>query len=48
MKLGGPLINLLLVWSYLMKYVHNSIISDFSFFGFHSVIIFKLELSNFA
>ena len=31
--LAGPLINLLFVWSYLIKYAHNSIISDFSIFG---------------
>ena len=38
MYLGGPLINLLFVWSYLIKYAHNSIISDFNIFGFHNVI----------
>ena len=36
--LGVPSINLLFVLSYLIKYVHNSIISDFSIFGFHRVI----------
>ena len=30
--------SLLFVWSYLIKYAHNSIISDFSIFGFHNVI----------
>ena len=38
MLLGGPLSNSLFVWSYLIKYAHNSIISDFSIFGFYSVI----------
>ena len=32
------MINLLYVWSYLIEYAHNSIISDFCIFGFHSVI----------
>ena len=36
--LGVPSINLLFVLSYLIKYAHNSIISDFSIFGFHRVI----------
>ena len=36
--LGVPSINLLFVLSYLIKYVHNSIISDFSIFGTHRVI----------
>ena len=36
--LGVPSINLLFVLSYLIKYVHNSIISDFSIFGIHRVI----------
>ena len=36
--LGVPSINLLFVLSYLIKYAHNSIISDFSFFGIHRVI----------
>ena len=36
--LGVPLINLLFVLSYLIKYAHNSIISDFSIFGIHRVI----------
>ena len=35
---GVPSINLLFVLSYLIKYAHNSIISDFSIFGFHRVI----------
>ena len=35
---GVPSINLLFVWSYLIKYAHNSIISDFSIFGIHRVI----------
>ena len=38
MYLGGPLTNLLFVWSYRIKYAHNCIISDFNIFGFHSVI----------
>ena len=36
--LGVPSINLLYVLSYLIKYAHNSIISDFSIFGIHRVI----------
>ena len=39
--LGVPLISLLLflfVLSYLIKYAHNDLISDFSIFGIHSVI----------
>ena len=36
--LGVPSINLLFVLSYLIRYVHNSIISDFSIFGIHRVI----------
>ena len=36
--LGVPWINLLFVLSYLIKYAHNSIISDFSIFGIHRVI----------
>ena len=36
--LGVPSINLLFVLSYLIKYAHNSIISDFSIFGIHRVI----------
>ena len=36
--LGVPSINLLFVLSYLIKYAHNSIISDFSIFGIHWVI----------
>ena len=35
---GVPSINLLFVLSYLIKYAHNSIISDFSIFGIHRVI----------
>ena len=46
--LGAPSINLWFVWSYLIKYVHNYIISDFRIFGIHRVIFFKLEPSNFA
>ena len=38
MCLGVPSINLWFVLSYLIKYVHNSIISDFSIFGIHRVI----------
>ena len=38
MLLGGSLINLFFVLSYLIKYVHKSIISDFSIFGIHRVI----------
>ena len=38
MWLGGPLINLLFVGSYLIEYAHNSMISDFIIFGFHNVI----------
>ena len=45
--LGVPSINLWFLWSYLIKYVHNYLVSDFSIFGIYSVI-FKLELSNFA
>ena len=40
-------LNLWFVWRYLIKYVHNYIISDFSTFGIHKVI-FKLEPLNFA
>ena len=36
--LGVPSIDLLFVLSYLIKYVHNSIISDFHIFGIHRVI----------
>ena len=36
--LGVPSINLLFVLSYLIKYAHNSIISDFNIFGIHRVI----------
>ena len=36
--LGVPSINLLFVLSYLIKYGHNSIFSDFSIFGIHRVI----------
>ena len=36
--LGVPSINLLFVLSYLIKYAHNSIISDFSIFSIHRVI----------
>ena len=36
--LSVPSINLLFVFSYLIKYAHNSIISDFSIFGIHRVI----------
>ena len=36
--LGVPSINSLFVLSYLIKYAHNSIISDFSIFGIHRVI----------
>ena len=36
--LGVPSINLWFVLSYLIKYAHNSIISDFSIFGIHRVI----------
>ena len=36
--LGVPSINLLFVLRYLIKYAHNSIISDFIIFGFHRVI----------
>ena len=36
--LGVPSINLLFVLSYLIKYAHNSTISDFSIFGIHRVI----------
>ena len=35
------------VWSYLIKYAHNDLISDFSLWAF-AVSFFKLELSNFA
>ena len=48
MYLGVPLINLWLVQSYLIWYVHNDLISDFSIFSIRSVILFKLEPSNFA
>ena len=44
--LGVPSINLLFVLSYLIKYAHNSIISDFSIFGFHRVI-FKVMVFKF-
>ena len=37
--LGVPSINLLFVLSYLIRYAHNSIISDFSIFGIQRVII---------
>ena len=33
-QLGGPLINLLFVLSYLVKYVHNDPISYFSYLSF--------------
>ena len=46
--LGVPSINLLFVLSNLIKYAQNSIISDFSIFGIHRVIFFKLEPSNFV
>ena len=36
--LGVPSINLLFVLSYLIKYAHNSIISDFGIFGIDRVI----------
>ena len=36
--LGVPSINLLFVLSCLIKYAHNSIISDFNIFGIHRVI----------
>ena len=36
--LGVPSINLWFVLSYLIRYAHNSIISDFSIFGIHRVI----------
>ena len=36
--LGVPSINLWFVLSYLIKYAHNSIISNFSIFGIHRVI----------
>ena len=36
--LSVPSINLLFVLSYLIKYAHNSIISDFNIFGIHRVI----------
>ena len=36
--LGVPSINLWFVLSYLIKYAHNSKISDFSIFGIHRVI----------
>ena len=36
--LGVRSINLLFVWSYHIKYAHNSIISDFSIFGIQRVI----------
>ena len=36
--LGVPSINLLFVLTYLIRYVHNSITSDFSIFGIHRVI----------
>ena len=36
--LSVPLINLWFVWSYLIKYAHNYIISDFSIFEIHRVI----------
>ena len=36
--LGVPSVNLLFVLSCLIKYAHNSIISDFSIFGIHRVI----------
>ena len=35
---GVPSIHLLFVLSYLIKYAHNSIISDFNIFGIHRVI----------
>ena len=36
--LGVPSINLLFVLSYLIKYAHESIISDFSIFDIHRVL----------
>ena len=33
MLLGGPLIDLLFVWSYCIEYGHNNLIGDFSIFG---------------
>ena len=48
MCLGVPSIDLFFVLSYLIKYVHKSIISDFCIFGIHRVIFFKLEPSNFV
>ena len=45
--LGVPSINLLFVLSYLIKYAHNSIISDFSIFGIHRVI-FKVRVFKFC
>ena len=33
-QLGGPLINLLFVLTYLVKYVHNDLISYFSYYLF--------------
>ena len=38
MYLGVPSINLWLVQSDLIWYVHNDLISDFSIFGIYSVI----------
>ena len=37
-QLGGPLINLLFVLSYLVKYVHNDPISYFSYLLFRKEI----------
>ena len=46
--LGVLSINSFFVLSYLIEYAHNSMISDFSIFGIHRVIFFKLEPSNFV
>ena len=45
--LGVPSINSLFVLSYLIKYAHNSIISDFSILAFIESF-FKLESSHFV
>ena len=37
--LGALLINSHFVLSYLIKYAHNDLISDFSIFGIHNVIL---------
>ena len=44
--LGVPSIHLLFVLRYLIKYVHNCIISDFSIYGIHRVIFIRLSLDG--